>query len=77
MGSEQILRNYKSSVYFELLPGNKTINADVHCQQVMKFEEAIKEKRTDMGNRKEIVFHHDNASPHTSLATRTKLLEFG
>ena len=30
-----------------------------------------------MTNRKGVVFHHDNARPHTSLVTRQKLLELG
>ncbi|XP_025160455.1 uncharacterized protein LOC105180994 [Harpegnathos saltator] len=69
--------DYKSVMYFEMLPSNQTINSDVDCQQLMKLEEAIKEKRPELANRKGIVFHHDNARPHTSLATRTKLLELG
>ena len=43
----------------------------------MKLEEAIKEKKPELANHKLIVFHHDNARPHTYLATRTKLLELG
>lgn len=69
--------NYKGVVYFELLPRNQTINSDVYCQQLMKLDEAIKEKRSELANRKGIVFHHDNARPHTSLVTRRKLLELG
>ncbi|CAK9802842.1 Histone-lysine N-methyltransferase SETMAR [Anthophora quadrimaculata] len=69
--------DYKGVVYFELLPNNQTINSDVYCQELMKLEETIKEKRPELANRKGIVFHHDNARPHTSLATRTKLLELG
>ncbi|KAK2580003.1 hypothetical protein KPH14_010768 [Odynerus spinipes] len=69
--------DYKGVVYFELLPSNRTINSNVCCQQLMKLEDAIKEKRPELANRKGIVFHHDNARPHTSLATRTKLLELG
>ena len=30
-----------------------------------------------MVNCKDIIFHHDNATPHTSLATRQKLLRLG
>ena len=67
--------DYKAVVYFELLPNKRTIDSDVYCQQLVKLEEAFKEKRPELANRKGIVFHHDNAMPHTSLATRTKLLE--
>ena len=69
--------DYKGVVYFELLPNNQTINSDVYCSQRVKLEEAIKEKRPELVNRKGIVFHHDKARPHTSLATRTRLLELG
>jgi len=69
--------DYKGVVYFELLPRNQTINSDVYCQQLMKLDEAIKEKRPELANRRGLVFHHDNARPHTSLATRRKLLELG
>ena len=69
--------DYKGVVHFELLPSNRMINSDIYCQQLMKLEEAIKEKRLELANRKGIMFYHDNARPHTSLATRTKLLEFG
>ena len=30
-----------------------------------------------MVNRKGIIFHHDNATPHTSLAIRQKILRLG
>ena len=30
-----------------------------------------------MANRKGVIFHNDNATPHTSLATRQKLLTIG
>ena len=56
--------DFKGVMYFELLPRNQTINLDVYYQQLMKLEEAIKEKRPELVNRKGIVFHHDNARPH-------------
>lgn len=69
--------DFKGVVYFELLPRNQTINSDVYCQQLDKLNNAIIEKRPELVNRKGVVFHHDNARPHTSLVTRQKLLELG
>ena len=34
---------------------------------------AVKEKQTELVNRKDVIFHHDNATSHTSLQTRQKL----
>ena len=72
-----VLWNFKGIVYFELLPRNQTINSNVYCRQLMKLEKEIKEKRTELSSRKSIIFHQDNARPHTSLVTRKKLLELG
>lgn len=69
--------DFKGIIYFELLEKNKTINSQVYCQQLTKLNEALQQKRPDLVNRKGVVFHHDNARPHTSLETRQKLLEFG
>ena len=43
----------------------------------MKLDKEIKEKRPELATRKGIIFHSDNARPHTSLVTRKKLLELG
>ena len=37
----------------------------------------VKEKRPELVNCKGVIFHDDNATPHTSLATRQKLLRLG
>ncbi|KAG9436972.1 Ammar1 transposase [Apis mellifera carnica] len=68
--------DYKGIVYFELLPPNRTINSVVYIEQLTKLNNAIEEKRPELTNRK-VVFHHDNARPHTYLVTRQKLLELG
>ena len=69
--------DFKGIVYFELLPGNKTINSNVYCHQLMKSDKEIKEKQPELATRKGVIFHQDNARPHTSLVTRKKLLELG
>ena len=56
---------------------NQTINSDVYCRQLNKLNVAVKEKRPKLVNRKGVIFHHDNATPHTPLATRQKLLRLG
>ena len=69
--------NWKGVVFFELLPKNKTINSDVYRRQLNKLNAAVKEKWPELVNRKGVIFHHKNATPHTSLATRQKLLRLG
>ena len=43
----------------------------------LKLDKEIKEKRPELETRKDVIFHQDNARPHTSLVTRKKLLELG
>ena len=62
---------------FKLLPRNQTINSDVYRRQLNRLNPAVNEKRPELVNRKGLIFHHDNATPHTSLATRQKLLRLG
>lgn len=69
--------DYKGIVFFELLPVNTTINSNVYCQQLNKLNDSLQQKRPKLVNRGGVVFHQDNAKPHTSLKTRQKLLELG
>ena len=66
----------KGVVFFELLSTNQTINLNVYCRQLNKLNAAIK-KRPELVNRKGVIFHLDNATPHTSLTTQQKLLRLG
>ena len=50
----------------------KKINSDVYCRQLNKLNAAVEEKRPELVNRNGIIFHHDNATPQTSLTTRKK-----
>ena len=69
--------DWKGVVFFELLLSNQTINSDVYYRQLNKLNAVVKEKRSELVNRKGVIIHHDNATPHTSLATRQKLLRLG
>ena len=68
---------WKGVVFFELLSRNQTINSDAYRRQLNKLNTVVKEKRPELANRKGVIFHHDNATPYTSLATRQKLLRLG
>lgn len=63
--------DYKGIEHFKLLSRDQIINSDVCCQQLMKWEGAIKE----LVNGKDIMFYHDVDRPHISLVTLQKLLE--
>ena len=69
--------DFKGIVYFELLPRNQTVNSNVCCRQLMKLDKEIKEKCPELATRKGVIFHQDNARPHTYLVTRKKLLQLG
>ena len=62
-------------VHHELLPPGITIDSDLYCQQLTRLKQAIEIKRPELVNREGVVFHQDNAAPHTSLATWQKLRE--
>jgi len=72
--------DWKGVVFFELLPRNVTINSNV-LSTARQIERSNNRKAIDKSqeliNRKGVVFHHDNARPHTSLMTREKLLKLG
>lgn len=61
-------------VYYELLPTNTTITAEVYCEQLERVSHALQQKRP---NRTVTRYLHDNARPHVAKVTREKLLELG
>ena len=69
--------DWKRIVHYELLSSNQTINSELYCEQLQRLQQAIERKRPELINRRDIVFHHDNARLHTSLMTRQKLRELG
>ncbi|CAK9819611.1 Histone-lysine N-methyltransferase SETMAR [Anthophora plagiata] len=69
--------DWKGIIYYELLPYGQTLNSDIYCQQLDRLKRAIDQKRPELANRRGVVFHQDNARPHTSIVTRQKLQELG
>ncbi|GFW66000.1 histone-lysine N-methyltransferase SETMAR [Trichonephila clavipes] len=67
----------KGPVHYELLKQGKIINSDLYCNQLDKLNAAIKEKKPALASRKGIVFHHDNARPHTAMVAQHKLNALG
>ncbi|XP_025163373.1 histone-lysine N-methyltransferase SETMAR-like [Harpegnathos saltator] len=52
-------------------------SSDPYCRQLARLYLAIQKKRPELVNRKGVVYHADNARPHTSLTIRQKLRELG
>lgn len=69
--------DWRGVLYFEVLPYGQTIDAKKYCAQLDKLKQAVAEKRPGLANRKGVIFHHDNAKPHTALVTKKKLKSFG
>lgn len=65
----------KGIIFFELLPSGETITANKYCEQLIKLDAKIQEKRPILANRKDILFLHDNARPHVAKQTLQKLKE--
>ncbi|GFU18376.1 transposase [Trichonephila clavipes] len=61
--------------WHELLPHGQTLNSDLCCQKLDRLKLAIDQKRPESVDRKGVVFHQDNARPHTSVVTHQKLWE--
>ena len=71
-----LLWDYKRVVSFELLPRNQTIDSNVCCSQLSKFNEEIGKKRPKLANHKGVIVHLDNARLHTCFIIRQNLIEF-
>ncbi|CAH2237565.1 jg9818 [Pararge aegeria aegeria] len=68
--------DWKGIIHYEQLPPG-TIDFELHCEQLMRLKQEVGKKRPELINRRGVVFHHDNARPHTSSATQQKLRELG
>ena len=64
-------------VYYELLQSGLTITKEIYSGQLRKVSEAIKLKMPAVANRKGVIFHQDNARPHTAKMTLEVIKELG
>ena len=62
--------DWKGIVHYELLSLGQTINSVLYCQQIERLRPAIERKRPELINKKGVIFHHNNARPHTIVMTR-------
>lgn len=67
--------DYKGIVHYQLLLPSQTTDSNLYCQQLKRLCQAIEIKQPELIIRKGIIFHHDNAKPHTSLMAHQKLRE--
>ncbi|CAF4859297.1 unnamed protein product [Pieris macdunnoughi] len=62
-------------VHCSFLKSGQTITADVYCQQLQTMMEKLAAKQPRLVNRSTPLLLHDNAGPHTTQQTATKLEE--
>jgi histone-lysine N-methyltransferase SETMAR len=67
--------NYEGLIYYELVPGGRTINAEVYSQQLEKMYTVLLEKYPALANRKRVLLQQDNARLHTAKKTLPKIEE--
>ncbi|GFX90715.1 histone-lysine N-methyltransferase SETMAR [Trichonephila clavipes] len=72
---DNIVRKRSSSKRGEALQTGQTLNSDIYCQQLDRLKLTIDQKRPEVADRRGVVFHQDNAMPHTSVVTLQKLWE--
>jgi len=51
-----VLWDWKGIVHYELLPPGQTIDSNLYCQQLERLCQAIERKRSELINRKGVVF---------------------
>lgn len=67
--------NYEGIIYFEVLPNNISLNAELYSTQLERMHAALSLKYPALVNRKRVLLQQDNATPHTSSKTKKKIQE--
>ena len=64
----------KGAVYYELLKPGERVTSDRYRQQLMKWNQALKRKQPECGDRThKVILLHDNARPHVTIPVKTYL----
>ncbi|GFT79153.1 transposase [Trichonephila clavipes] len=53
----------------------ETLNSSIYSQQLDRLKLVTDQKRPELANRRDVVFHQDNTTPHTFIVTHQKLWE--
>ena len=65
--------DYRGIIHYELLSEGQSIDAKTYCEQLDRLAKELKVKRPALINRKGVIFHQDNARPHTAQLTVQKI----
>ncbi|GFV36317.1 putative DD34D transposase [Trichonephila clavipes] len=60
-----------------LLPYDQTLNSNIYCQQLDHLKLANDQQLLELTNRRSVVFHQNNFTPHTFGVTSEKRWELG
>ncbi|GFW85598.1 mariner Mos1 transposase [Trichonephila clavipes] len=72
---DNIVRKQSWSKRGEAAQTGQILNSDIYYQQLDRLKLVTDQKRPELANRRDVVFHQDNARSHTSVVTRQKFWE--
>ena len=64
-------------VHYELLPMGQTVTGDLYSQQLECVQQALRQKKPALVNRKGVLFRHDNARPHVMWVVQDTIQQLG
>lgn len=67
--------NFEGILHFETIPENKSVNAEVYCEQLNRVYDILKKKYPTFVKRKRVLMQQDNAPAHRARLTQQKFLE--